>query len=211
MSGRSSISYRALSRCLVSLASAGTVCCAKPNHGFYGCQQAIETFFRPPPRGRRPPAFPLHHARVSHYPVHAHAGNQNSAAALCFQCLQRIGQLITTSPGGDFFAKAFAGDLPAWLPEARRIGLDTDAGFRGAQALLRENCAVVGGEGSPPAGVTDGAANACSHAPTPPAPDCIAQKKTGRTWRPVGIETRCELSGRLPRAVRRSRRDRAIP
>ncbi len=149
MSGRSSISYRALSRCLVSLASAGTVCCAKPNHGFYGCQQAIETFLRPPPRGRRPPAFPLHHARVSHYPVHAHTGNQNSAAALYFQCLQRTGQLITTLLCGDFFAKAFAGDLPAWLPEARRIGSDTDAGFRGAQALLRENCADVGGDGPP--------------------------------------------------------------
>ena len=207
MSGRSSISYRALSRCLVSLASAGTVCCAKPNHGFYGCQQAIETFFRPPPRGRRPPAFPLHHARVSHYPVHAHAGNQNSAAALCFQWLQRIGQLITTLPGGDFFAKAFAGDLPAWLPEARRIGLDTDAGFRGAQALLRENCADVGGDGPP-----DRWRSECVFARTNPACTGLHRpKKTGRTWRPVGIETRCELSGRLPRAVRRNRRDRAIP
>ena len=173
MSGRSSISYRALSRCLVSLASAGTVCCAKPNHGFYGCQQAIETFFRPPPRGRRPPAFPLHHARVSHYPVHAHAGNQNSAAALYFQCLQRTGQLITTLPGGYFFATPSRATCLPGYPKPGASARTRTPVF----AAHKRFCAKIARTLEATDRLTDGAANACSHAPTPPAPDCIAPKK----------------------------------
>ena len=35
-----------LSRCACSLASAGNVCWAKPNHGFFHCQQPVAIFFR---------------------------------------------------------------------------------------------------------------------------------------------------------------------
>ena len=35
-----------LSRCIRSLASAGNVCWAKPNHGFFNCQQPVANYFR---------------------------------------------------------------------------------------------------------------------------------------------------------------------
>ena len=207
MSGRSSISYRALSRCLVSLASAGSVCCAKPNHGFSGCQQASATFSRRLPRTLKRTAFPLHRACVSHYPAHGHFANTGVATGLCFQCLQRSGQLFTTFLIGYFFATLSSGDLLVRTPEAGLADTGTRAAFRGAQALLRENCADVGGDGPP-----DRWRSECLFARTNPACTGLHRpKKTGRTWRPVGIETRCELSGRLPRAVRRNRRDRASP
>ena len=113
MSGRSSISYRALSRCLVSLASAGSVCCAKPNHGFSGCQQATVTFSRRPPHTRKRAALPLHHACVLHYPAHGHFANTGIATGLYFQCLQSVGQLLSTLSTGYFFATLVVDNLPA--------------------------------------------------------------------------------------------------
>lgn len=44
--GRRSVLCRELSRCLYSLASAGDVCWAKPNHAFSGCQQPCSFFFQ---------------------------------------------------------------------------------------------------------------------------------------------------------------------
>jgi len=49
-SGRRSVLCCVLSCCSYSLASAGNVCWAKPNHGFFSCQQPGATFFR---RARR--------------------------------------------------------------------------------------------------------------------------------------------------------------
>ena len=46
-----------LSCCSYSLASAGNVCWAKPNHGFFSCQQPGAIFFRQA-HGRRRPASP---------------------------------------------------------------------------------------------------------------------------------------------------------
>ena len=40
-----------LSRCACSLASAGNVCWAKPNHGFFHCQQPVAIFFDARTRG----------------------------------------------------------------------------------------------------------------------------------------------------------------
>lgn len=54
MSGRRSVLYCALSGWLCSLASAGNVCWAKPNHGFSECQQPHAIFFY---------GYPLHPAR----------------------------------------------------------------------------------------------------------------------------------------------------
>ena len=56
MSGRRSVLYYALSGWLCSLASAGNVCLAKPNHGFSECQQPRAIFFSC--RRRRPPRQP---------------------------------------------------------------------------------------------------------------------------------------------------------
>ena len=212
MSGRSSISYRALSRCLVSLASAGSVCCAKPNHGFSGCQQASATFSRRLPRTLKRTAFPLHRACVSHYPAHGHFANTGVAAGLCFQCLQRSGQLFTTFLIGYFFATLSSGDLLARTPEAGLADTGARAGFRGAQALLRENCAVAGSDGSPPACVTDGATHASLHAPRPRFfVGRHHQKKPAALGGRSGSIRKHELSGRLPRAVRHSRPGRAVP
>ena len=113
MSGRSSISYRALSRCLVSLASAGSVCCAKPNHGFSGCQQASATFSRRLSRTRKRAALALHHACVLHYPAHGPFANTGIATGLYFQCLQSVGQLLSTLSTGYFFATLVVDNLPA--------------------------------------------------------------------------------------------------
>ncbi len=42
-----------LSRCACSLASAGNVCWAKPNHGFFHCQQPVAIFFHAGVRAAR--------------------------------------------------------------------------------------------------------------------------------------------------------------
>ena len=52
-SGRRSVLCCVLSCCSYSLASAGNVCWAKPNHGFFSCQQPGATFFRRRRRRRR--------------------------------------------------------------------------------------------------------------------------------------------------------------
>ena len=44
--GRSSVLCCLLSRRACSLSSAGNVCWAKPNHGFFHCQQPLQKFFR---------------------------------------------------------------------------------------------------------------------------------------------------------------------
>ena len=212
MSGRSSISYRALSRCLVSLASAGSVCCAKPNHGFSGCQQATVTFSRRPPRTRKRAALPLHHAYDSHYPPHGHFANTGIATGLCFQCLQGIGQLLATLLLGYFFATPVAGGLPAGIPEAAVANTGTHAGFRGAQAVLRENCAGIGRGRSTPARVPDGAMHASLHAMHPRLHRPAPPKKNRPHWAAGrGSIRKHELSDRLPRAVRHSRPGRAVP
>ena len=212
MSGRSSISYRALSRCLVSLASAGSVCCAKPNHGFSGCQQASATFSRRLSRTRKRAALALHHACVLHYPAHGHFANTGIATGLYFQCLQSVGQLLSTLSTGYFFATLVVDNLPAGIPEAGVADTDMHAGFRGAQAVLRENCAGIGRGRSTPARVTDGAMHASLHALHPRLHRPAPPKKNRPHWAAGrGSIRKHELSGRLPRAVRHSRPGRAVP
>jgi hypothetical protein len=71
---------RSLSRCACSLASAGNVCWAKPNHGFFHCQQPVAIFFRARHRDLRIDA----HRRAFHA-MHAGIGckrNGNASDAL---------------------------------------------------------------------------------------------------------------------------------
>ena len=212
MSGRSSISYRALSRCLVSLASAGSVCCAKPNHGFSGCQQASATFSRRLPRTLKRTAFPLHRACVSHYPAHGHFANTGVAAGLCFQCLQRSGQLFTTFLIGYFFATLSLDNLPAGdtrsgsrrYRHACRFSRRT-SGF--ARKLRRHRARPID------AGARNRRSDARLIARTTPAfaSAGTSPKKPAALGGRSGSIRKHELSGRLPRAVRHSRPGRAVP
>ena len=61
-----------LSRCACSLASAGNVCWAKPNHGFFHCQQPVAIFFR---------------ARRRHVRVDARRRDQVASIASPHRCL----------------------------------------------------------------------------------------------------------------------------
>ena len=62
LSGRRASLCCALSRLLISLASAGCVCWAKPNHGFFHCQQPDAIFFPPRPGWIRRRRHRLHSA-----------------------------------------------------------------------------------------------------------------------------------------------------
>ena len=90
-SGRRSVLCCVLSCCSYSLASAGNVCWAKPNHGFFSCQQPGATFFGGRLR-RHTAASPwCVHAgqacasRVQHRVRNAFAKTPGFFAVLCFR------------------------------------------------------------------------------------------------------------------------------
>ena len=76
-----------LSRCACSLASAGNVCWAKPNHGFFHCQQPVAIFFRACRRG-----VPVDMHRCASDALHRRIGcNRNDDASMrCMQAMARV-------------------------------------------------------------------------------------------------------------------------
>ena len=84
--GRSSVLCCLLSRRACSLSSAGNVCWAKPNHGFFHCQQPVANFFH-----RNARANAQRHPRARPHRIDAnHAGcGCVDAAMRCMQALAR--------------------------------------------------------------------------------------------------------------------------
>ena len=78
---------RSLSRRACSLASAGNVCWAKPNHGFFHCQQPVAIFFRACRRG-----VPVDMHRCASDALHRRIGcNRNDDASMrCMQAMARL-------------------------------------------------------------------------------------------------------------------------
>ena len=76
-----------LSRCACSLASAGNVCWAKPNHGFFHCQQPVAIFLRACRRG-----VPVDMHRCASDALHRRIGcNRNDDASMrCMQAMARL-------------------------------------------------------------------------------------------------------------------------
>ena len=83
----SRVSCCRLSRCACSLASAGNVCWAKPNHGFFHCQQPVAIFFRDCRRGLR-----IHACRSASSASRARIGCMcnDDASMGCMQAMARL-------------------------------------------------------------------------------------------------------------------------
>lgn len=83
----SRVSCCRLSRCACSLASAGNVCWAKPNHGFFHCQQPVAIFFRDCRRSVR-----IHACRSASRASCARIGckRNDDASMRCMQAVARL-------------------------------------------------------------------------------------------------------------------------
>ena len=99
-----------LSRCAHSLASAGNVCWAKPNHGFFHCQQPVAIFFRTCPHGVRDDAhrcaFDAAHRCI--------VCNRNGDASMrCMQAMMRAAAVPTAQMATSRHARMHAPDAAA--------------------------------------------------------------------------------------------------
>ena len=212
MSGRSSISYRALSRCLVSLASAGSVCCAKPNHGFSGCQQASVTFSWCLSRTRKRASRPVApRVRFSLPGAWTPSKHRNRYGPLFPMPVERwtiidhiIGWLFFRHPGGGQLPRRDTRRGSRRYRHARQFSRRT-SGF--ARKLRRHRAWPID------AGARNRRSDARLIARTTPAfaSAGTSPKKPAALGGRSGSIRKHELSGRLPRAIRHSRPGRAVP
>lgn len=137
-----------LSCCSYSLASAGNVCWAKPNHGFFHCQQPRVVFF--PSAGRTRSALDRRRGVESREsPAHARRGRawthaKNSGISAVFRRHPRVRGAQRTMPARVRGASAEGAIAP--LPTIEKK-LATDPRLRVAQADLRKNGAGAAGAG----------------------------------------------------------------
>ena len=130
-----------LSRCVCSLASAGNLCCAKPNHAFFHCQQARKIFFQSPARND-------HHRRTWMSCAYRSARARQDVSGSCVIATRQQWRGSQRSLHACDVSRMHSGDYacarrlhahhvqPSWNTQR-----DTPMCLRVAQVALRENCA----------------------------------------------------------------------
>ena len=139
--GRRCVSCGRLSRFVLSLASAGNVCWAKPNHGFFGCQQPDAKKFPPRRddlRGRmRLPRATRRSRRARSAAKEIHASRKTSGKRMFCRCGMRADRAARVTHA------MLRRRADASLKRVQRSAAKRRAcrALRVAQAGLRENCA----------------------------------------------------------------------